>query len=266
MMLMIAISLLLYVTNVSLRKFREQQDRDHLDELAHVARLGLMGEMASGIAHEVNQPLAAISSYTQVSLNLINVENPDLVKLSEVIYKTQQQALRASQIIKRMREFAKSHSKQCSVVNVNTLIYDAVNLYHAELEQNNIQLSFELENNLPPVYVDHIHIEQVILNLIRNSVNALQVLPAERQRQLALQSQLTQNNTIQISVKDNGEGIEKGQQHKIFMPFFTTKSDGMGIGLSICRSLVEAHEGTLHFNSQPGKGTAFYFTLPVMAD
>jgi len=249
--------------DVSLRKHREQQDKAHLDQLAHVTRLGLMGEMASGIAHEVNQPLSAISSYTQVSLNLINAENPDLVKLTEILDKTREQALRAGRIIHRMREFVKSHSKHRSTADINTLIYDAVNLCIAELQHNDIKLTLELKDHLSPVFVDYIQIEQVIINLVRNSVGALQNLPAKLERHLTIQSQLTLDNAIQINVKDNGPGIDKDQQQKILMPFYTTKTDGMGMGLSISRSIIEAHKGTLRFKSEPGKGSTFYFTLPM---
>jgi PAS domain S-box-containing protein len=251
------------VRDVSLRKDQEQKATKHLKELAHVTRLGLMGEMASGIAHEVNQPLSAISSYTQVSLNLIDAELPDLVKLSEILHKTQQQALRAGRIIHRMREFVKSHAQKCSTADVNKLIHDSVSLCLAELKQNDIKLAFELENNLPPVHVDQIQIEQVIINLIRNSVDALKILTEKQQRKLTISSRMTLNNSIQVRVKDNGVGIDKDQQQKVLTPFYTTKADGMGMGLSITRSLVEAHDGTLNFNSQPGKGTTFYFTLPA---
>jgi PAS domain S-box-containing protein len=251
------------VRDVSSRKQREQQDKEHLDELAHVTRLGLMGEMASGIAHEVNQPLSAISSYTQVSLNLIDSEEPDLVKLTEILYKTQQQALRAGRIIHRMREFVKSHSIHRSPADINALIHETVGLCIADLKQNGIRLAFELEPNLPPMYVDHIQIEQVIINLLRNSIDALKSLPAKQQRQISIQSRLTLNGCIQVRVKDNGPGLDKEQQQKVLTPFYTTKADGMGMGLSITRSLVEAHDGTLHFNSQPEKGTSFYFTIPI---
>lgn len=252
------------VRDVSFRKFREQQDKKHLDELAHVTRLGLMGEMASGIAHEVNQPLAAISSYTQVSLNLINTGSPDLVKLAEILAKTQQQALRAGQIIHRMRAFVQYNSIHRSTVDLNTLIHDAVSLCSAELKQNSIVLKFELEDNLPPVYVDHIQIEQVLINLIRNSIEALRNLPTKHQPQLiTVQSHLTLGNMIQVRVKDNGPGLDDNQRQKILTPFYTTKTDGMGMGLSISRSLIESHEGELHFNSEPEKGTTFYFTLPL---
>jgi C4-dicarboxylate-specific signal transduction histidine kinase len=254
------------VRDVSLRKHREQQDKEHLDELAHVTRLGLMGEMASGIAHEINQPLTAISTYTQISLNLINTDNPDLVKLTEILGKTQQQALRAGGIIHRMREFVKSHTKHRSTTDLNELIHDAVDLCIAELKQNNIRLTFELENNLPPIYIDQIQIEQVIINLIRNSVDALKGLPEKQERQLTIQSHLTPNNGLQVRVKDNGSGLNESQQRKILTPFFTTKADGMGMGLSISRSIIEAHKGTLHFNSIPEKGTSFYFTLPLRSN
>jgi len=249
--------------DVSLRKHREQQDKAHLDQLAHVTRLGLMGEMASGIAHEVNQPLSAISSYTQASLNLINSENPDLVQLSEILDKTRQQALRAGRIIHRMREFVKSRSKHLSIADVNTLIHEAVSLCSAELKKNDIKLTFELESDLPPIYIDNIHIEQVIINLIRNSIDALQTMSAKQQRCLTIHSRLTHDNGIRIRIRDNGPGIDQDQQQKILMPFYTTKADGMGMGLSISRSLIEAHEGTLRFNSKPGKGSNFYFTLPI---
>jgi len=133
----------------------------------------------------------------------------------------------------------------------------------ADLKQNHIKLIYALGHNLPPIYVDHIQIEQVIINLLRNSIDVLKDLPAEQQRQISIHSHLTINNSIQVRIKDNGAGIDKDQQQKILTPFYTTKADGMGMGLSITRSIIEAHDGTLHFNSQPGKGTSFYFTLPL---
>lgn len=254
------------VRDVSSRKLLEQQDREHLDQLAHVTRLGLMGEMASGIAHEVNQPLAAISNYTQASMNLIAKPNLDLVKLVDILSKTQQQALRAGKIIHRMRNFVKSHTLYRSAINLNDLIHDALDLCMPELKQNNISFKFELETDLPPVYVDKIQIEQVLINLIRNSVNAMQKQLLTQKPQLTIEAFLIDSNKIQVRVKDNGHGIEHDQQQNILTPFFTTKADGMGMGLSISRSIVEAHEGSLHFNSLPGKGTTFYFTLPIWKD
>ena len=251
------------VRDVSLRKHQELQDKEHLDELAHVTRLGLMGEMASGIAHEVNQPLTSIANYTQACLNFIQGENPDPKQISEILFKTHQQALRAGQIIHRMRDFVKSKKIYRTTADINTLIHDAISLCAAEFKPNHIRLKFELTKNLPAVYVDNVQIEQIIINLIKNSIDALKTLPQKTQRQLAIQTRLNNDNDIEIRIKDNGPGIDEAQQQKILTPFYTTKSDGMGMGLSISRSLVEAHDGVLHFNSKPGKGTTFYFTLPT---
>jgi PAS domain S-box-containing protein len=251
------------VRDVSERKFREQQDKQHLDQLAHVTRMGLMGEMASGIAHEVNQPLAAIATYAQVSLNLLKKENPDLVKLVEILSKTKEQTLRAGQIIHRMRAFIKSNAKHRSIADLNRLIHDAVGLCIAELKHGDIKLVIEEEDNLPLVCVDQIQIEQVLINLIRNSIDALENLPSSQQRQIIIDCHRTQNNALEVSVKDNGAGLDEEQKQKIIMPFYTTKTEGMGMGLSICRSLIEAHGGILRFDSKLGKGTDFYFTLPI---
>jgi PAS domain S-box-containing protein len=249
-------------TDISKIKRQEQQSKEHLAQLAHVTRLGLMGEMASGLAHEVNQPLCAISTYTQVIINLINKENLDLIKLAEIAAKTQQQALRAGQIINRMKNFCKSKIGVQSSVDINSLIGNCVELCHAELINNSVNLSVELEDKLPIVHIDQLQIEQVLINLIRNSIDAFHSV-VEQQRVLTIQSYSSPNNTISVSVQDNGCGLDEDLQKNMMTPFYTTKTEGMGMGLAICRSLIEAHEGTLLFNSTPGKGTTFYFTLPV---
>ncbi|MFI3198315.1 MAG: PAS domain-containing protein [Methylococcaceae bacterium] len=250
-------------TDISKRKFQELQDKEHLNQLAHVTRLGLMGEMASGIAHEVNQPLTAIATYAQVSLNLIKAESPNLDKLAEVVYKTQQQALRAGQIIRRMREFVKSNTKQVATTDLNELIQDAVGLCLPDLKRSNITLTLQLQSPLPLINVDRIQIEQVIINLIRNSADAFDSCLENQQKEISIDSLLTLNEGIEVRVKDNGSGIAEDQQQQILMPFYTTKTEGMGMGLSICCSIIESHEGHLKFNSKVGKGTTFYFTLPI---
>jgi PAS domain S-box-containing protein len=251
------------VRDITESKCREQLDKKHLDQLSHVTRLGLMGEMATGLAHEVNQPLTAIVNYTQVSLNLLKKENPDLIKLAEIAVKTQDQALRAGQIIHGVKRFCKATSQQRLATDINVLIIDCVSLCADPLKQNSIKLTLNLTDNLPLILIDHIQIEQVILNLIRNGIEAILSTSEKRLRQIIIHSNLTPNNEIQVRIKDNGSGIEEDQQAQILMPFHTTKSDGMGMGLSISRSLIEAHNGTMHFNSQFGKGSTFYFTLPI---
>lgn len=251
------------VRDITLRKQQERHDKALLDELAHVTRLGLMGEMASGIAHEVNQPLSAIASYTQACLNFMQHGEPDLVQLGNILQKTQQQALNAGQIIHRMRDFVKFKTIHRTGVDINGLVQICIDLCIAELKHNETILRLELCQNLPLVSVDSVQIEQVLINLLRNGIDALKTLPPNMRRQLSVQTKLNSEYAIEVRVKDNGLGIAEDEQKKILTPFFTTKSDGMGMGLSISHSILKAHEGSLHFNSKIGKGTTFYFTLPV---
>lgn len=251
------------VRDVTERKRQAQRDQEHVDELAHVTRLGLMGEMASGIAHEVNQPLTAITSYAKACLNLVENDAVNQAQLNNILQKTYQQALKAGQIIHRMRDFVKSKKIHRSTVDANQLIYDTLGLCTAYLKQNNLAPQLQLADGLPQLFIDHIQIEQVILNLIRNSVDALNHLPHPAERNLSIQTLLTGHNEIEVRIKDNGPGINPEEQKNILTPFYTTKPEGMGMGLSICRTIIESHGGVLRFNSQPGKGTTFYFTLPV---
>lgn len=251
------------VRDVSARKLQEQQEKEHLEKLAHVTRLGLMGEMASGIAHEVNQPLSAVVNYTKVCLNLIQNGQPDLEKLSEILSKANLQALKAGQIIHSMREFVKPRKIHRSTVDINELISDAIGMFESDFKQHLIDMRFEFTKTLPHVFIDRVQIEQVVLNLIRNSIDALKELPQFTQRKLSIETSLNDVGYIVVRVKDNGPGLSSIQREKILTPFFTTKASGMGMGLSISRSLVEAHHGTLHFNSKEDKGTTFYFTLPT---
>lgn len=251
------------VRDVSARKFQELQEKEHLEKLAHVTRLGLMGEMASGIAHEVNQPLSAVVNYTQVCLRMLQNDNPDMEKIREIMQKTNQQALKAGQIIHNMREFVKPRKIHRSTVDINDLIYDAISLFESDFKQHLINMRFELTKTVPSVFIDRVQVEQVIVNLIRNSIDALKEMPQFTQRQLSIESSLNSANYVEVRIKDNGPGLTPLQREKILTPFFTTKTSGMGMGLSISRSLIESHHGTLHFNSKEDKGTTFYFTLPT---
>jgi PAS domain S-box-containing protein len=251
------------VRDVSLRKHQEQQEKKHLEELAHVTRLCLMGEMGSGIAHEINQPLTAIANYTQASLRFIETENPDLGKLGNILFKIHKQALKAGQIIHRMKDFVSNRHIYRIDRNINILVEDAVSLCANDFKKDNIRLKLDLAENIPVVSIDDVQIEQVLLNLIRNSIDALKVVSKNTQRQLSIETRLINQNAIEVRVKDNGIGINEEQQKKILTLFYTTKDGGMGMGLSISRSIVEAHEGVFHFNSKPKKGTTFYFTLPL---
>lgn len=252
------------IRDISERRNKELEDKQHLSQLARVTRLGLMGEMATGIAHEVNQPLTAIATYSQVCLRMIEAVDFDRGKLKEVLQKTENQACRAGRIISRMREFISSKRQHRSSIDIRDLIRNAMDLASDECRQFSIECSLELLDSPPYISVDEIQIEQVLLNLIKNSIDSLAKMPQEKQRKLSIQMHLNDDNQLEIRVKDNGQGIKIKEQAKVFTPFFTTKVAGMGMGLSISQSLIISHGGQLRFNSIEGKGTTFYFTLPII--
>lgn len=248
--------------DVTERKHKEIEHKKHLAELAHVTRLGLMGEMASGIAHEINQPLTAVSAYSQACLKLIENEKFNLIVLTEILQKINTQSLLAGQIIHRLRDLVSPKEIQKSKVDINELIHEAVDLCSCDSKQAAISVTFKLAT-LPPLFIDAVQIEQVLLNLIKNGFDALRQTSEKLPRKLGIQTYLNNDHNVEIRIKDFGPGLDKAEQANIFTPFYTTKKTGMGMGLSISRSIVEAHHGTLKFNSKKGLGTTFYFILPI---
>ncbi len=248
--------------DVTDRTLQEQKNLVHLDQLAHITRLGLMGEMATGIAHEVNQPLTATANYASALKILAVAKEPDLEKIAKIANLVSEQALRAGKIINRMKAFCQNKNTHNISTEINTLINDCIILCKSDLKKHNITLNLELAEALPMLLVDTIKIEQVLINLIRNSTEAL-TANDNPIKTVTLSSLMLDENQLQIQVRDNGSAIEQSIQKKLFTPFVTTKTEGMGMGLSICRSLIDAHNGTLTFDSLPGLGTCFYITLPV---
>ncbi|RIZ70508.1 MAG: PAS domain-containing sensor histidine kinase [Methylococcales bacterium] len=245
----------------SLHLQQERLEKAHLAEIANMTRLSLIGSMGSGIAHQVNQPLTAISNYSQACIQLIKAEQPDLTKLSEVLSKTYEQAQKAGKIIHRMKDLASQRTTSRTMTSIDTLIENAVNFCAHECYQDNIQVTLELNPNIPKIAMDSVQIEQVLLNLIRNAIDALKEQVKESDKTISIQTQL--NKGLEVRVKDNGPGLTDLQKEKILMPFYTSKSSGMGMGLSISRSIIEAHGGDIKFNSKLGVGTTFYFNLPI---
>ncbi len=248
----------------SLHLQQKQLEKAHLAEIAHMTRLSLIGSMGSGIAHQVNQPLTAISNYSQACIQLIKAEQPDLTKLSEVLSKTYEQAQKAGKIIHRMKDLASQRTTSRTMTSIDTLIENAVNFCAHECYQDNIQVTLELNPNIPKIAMDSVQIEQVLLNLIRNAIDALKEQVKESDKTISIQTQL--NKGLEVRVKDNGPGLTDLQKEKILMPFYTSKSSGMGMGLSISRSIIEVHGGTINFNSKLGVGTTFYFNLPISGE
>ena len=183
-------------------------------------------------------------------------------KIAKIAGLVAEQTLRAGKIIHRMKAFCQNQDTSATSTNINTLIKDCIVLCNNDFKKHNVTLKLELADSLPMLLVDSIKIEQVLINLIRNSTEALSAQDNPT-KTITLSSLMLDENQLQIQVRDNGSGIEQALQEKLFMPFVTTKTEGMGMGLSICRSLIVAHRGTLTFDSELGLGTCFYITLPI---
>lgn len=248
--------------DISLRKQSEIAEKKHLNELAHYSRLGIMGEMASGIAHQVNQPLTAIAGYTQACLNFLNADAPNLDTVKETMRKVHNQTLKAGQIIHNMRSFLTFKTVRRSGVDINQLIKTCFSLCELEFKESNIRSEVKFGKKIQLISADSIQIEQVLLNLIRNSLDALKNLPPDTQRTVIIET-WQEHKSVVVRIKDNGLGIDEADMDKMFTPFFTTKETGMGMGLSISQSIIKAHGGSMSFNSRRNRGTSVYFTLPI---
>ncbi len=248
--------------DITARVRAEEQVRRHQAELAHVSRLGTMGEMATGLAHELNQPLAAIVNYLQAARERIRSGSADFQELLRDIEDASQQARRAGGIIEQIRNFVRKDVRERSKVNINTIIQQAVSLVKTELRNNRIEVNLELSDALPQVSAQEIQIEQVLVNLIRNSLDAMINIEADA-RVLTISTSKTEAGLISCTVCDTGCGLNEKELDQVFNPFFTTKAGGMGMGLPICRTIIEEHGGKLTADSDTDRGASFTFVLPV---
>jgi two-component system sensor histidine kinase TtrS len=239
----------------------EEDALQHQAELARVARLSTLGEMASGIAHEINQPLTAISTNAQASVRLLEANPPDTSLCMEVMERIATQATRAGEIIRQLRRFVKKEPLERSEVDINSLVSAVVVLIRPELRRANVKLVLELQPGLPGIAVQPIQIEQVILNLAKNAIEALDEMPVDR-RGLTIETRLEAADRIQVRVCDTGPGLQEDLLDQLFNPFVTSKADGMGLGLSISNGIIQAHGGRLSANSPAEGGAEFSFFIP----
>ncbi len=238
----------------------EEQVRRHQAELAHVSRLQTMGEMASGLAHELNQPLSAIMNYARGCIRRLDSGDVSREDLVSVLSLAAEEASRAAEILKRLRQFVRKGEQRTVKADINQLTHDALALASADLRQHKIELQVDPAPSLPQISVDPIRIEQVILNLVRNAIEAMEAVPPE-ERRLVIRTQALDDKSVEVDVSDRGTGMTAKAMDQVFAPFFTTKPEGMGIGLSISRSIVEAHGGRLWVTPNEGRGVTFRFTL-----
>jgi two-component system sensor histidine kinase DctS len=253
------------ILDISDRKRAEDLNRQQQEKLQASARLATMGEISSMLAHELNQPLAAISSYTTGALNVLgraagNAEAVDASLLKPALEQASLQAQRAGQIIRSVHEFVKKREPERQQVQLQTLVAGIRALIELQARKYYVAIQTQIPSNLPPVSADPMMLEQVLLNLTRNAVEAMQDIAPHR-RILRITACCEQGQ-VQVSVIDNGHGIAPDVAERLFSPFFSTKAEGMGMGLSICRTAIEFHGGTLNHRPNPEGGTIFTFALP----
>jgi PAS domain S-box-containing protein len=231
-------------------------------ELAHVARVTTLGELTASIAHEVNQPLAAIATNGEACMRFLNRGVPDLAEIRDAVTCMINDSHRAGEVIKRLRAMSKKDSLQKLRLDINDVINEALLLVQRELSNHRVALQVELSSGLAPVVGDRVQLQQVVINLVMNGIDAL-ALVAGRPRELLIRSGPHDANQVLVAVQDSGVGIDPEKMDQLFDAFFTTKPTGMGMGLSICRSIIEAHGGRISASNNSGAGATFKFTLPL---
>jgi two-component system sensor kinase FixL len=239
----------------------EKEVREQRDMLAHVDRLNTMGEMAAGIAHEINQPLTAISMYAQSGLRFLRRQQPELQRLEDALDKLSQQAHRAGAVIERMQEMTRPHQSRQEVVGAEQMLREIHDLGEVEAQIRNFIIVLRLDDDLPQINCDPIQIQQVILNLLRNGMESMRANACKPGSKIVLQAR-TLTSQVRISIVDVGLGVSRALEKQLYQPFTTTKESGMGLGLSISRSIIAAHGGQLEFSNNTTAGATFFFDLP----
>ncbi|AZE04314.1 PAS domain-containing sensor histidine kinase [Pseudomonas chlororaphis] len=249
------------------RELREAQQRHHQDELAHTARLVTLGELASGIAHEINQPLAAVVNYANASqryLQNLETQPQAAQKVAQGLERIAEQATHAAEVIKRLRAFLRKGGRRVQALDLAEVARETVRLCAWEAQACQVTIELRLADNLPPVYADRILLEQVLLNLLRNAIEANREVHPQQGSQIVLGAQASGEGGVEVSVSDQGPGVSAEQLAQLFTPFYTSKANGLGLGLSMSRSIVEGFGGDLQAQPQ-SRGLKMCCHLPATA-
>ena len=230
--------------------------------LLNVSRMATIGEMAAGVAHELNQPLTAIANYAQACERLLGLADTDPAELREALRQITAQTVRAADIIRRLRVLARSRQGARAPADVNALVAELQDLLQTDARVHDVRLVLDLAPRLPEVLVDAAQIQQVVLNFARNSVEALEVVPNER-REVTIRTSLLADDTVEVAVMDSGPGLPPEVMKKVFDPFFSTKENGTGLGLAISNTIARAHGGSAGYRANSPTGACFYLALPV---
>lgn len=249
--------------DLSQQRERELEPELLLQELAHVTRVTMLGELAGSFAHELTQPLTAVLNNSIVAKELLSKGHPDLPKVQLVVDDILTMTRRASEVIKRLRKLLENREVQLKPVSLNKVIIEILDLVRDEANLKKIKVSTHLAHRLPFVMADRIQLQQVFLNLVVNAFYAMRRIPARR-RQVIIRTFTTDSRFVTLEVQDSGPGVPPERLAKVFDPYFTTKSKGMGMGLSICRSIITAHHGKISAANNPGRGATFSIVLPTV--
>ena len=248
------------VMDVTERKRAEEALREAQVELAHVTRVTTLGELAAAIAHEINQPLAAVITNGSACLRWLAGTTPNLNEARQAVGRIIRDGNRASDVIAKIRALLRKTGTEKERLDMNDVIREVVALAQSEIRRNGVALRAQLEGNIPPVLGDRVQLQQVVLNLIMNGIEAMSAV-GDRPRELIISTQSGEIDQVHVTVQDSGIGLDPKSMERIFDAFYTTKSEGMGMGLAISRSIVENHDGRLWAVPNDGPGATFQFTL-----
>lgn len=253
-----------FLHDITRRRQAEEAARQSEARLNHFARLSTMGEMAAGLAHEINQPLTAIATFSQAATRMLaRPEGIEREDLSEALDQITAQALRAGEVIRRLRAFVKNREVRHERVDCRRVVEDSRLLLEADARSNNVQLRLQVADSLPPITADPVQLQQVLINLVRNAIEASIDVPGAH-REVVVSAKLDGEGMVEVAVADHGHGLSPEAAERLFHPFFTTKPSGTGLGLVISSSIIRAHHGRLAYRSTPGGGCTFFFTLPPL--
>ena len=253
------------VMDVTAAKHAEEELHKAQANLAHAARVMTLGELAASIAHEINQPLAAIATSGNACLRWLDRTPPDLDAARQAAVRIVQDAHRAGDVIRGLRALAGKSGPQLMPFDIDGAIQEVLALTRTDLHRHGVELHTDLSAQVPPVIGDRVQLQQVLLNLVMNGIQAMATV-SDRRRELTISVSPAAPEHVQVTVEDTGPGLDPAIVQRIFDPFFTTKPDGLGLGLSISRSIIEAHGGQLWASLRAPHGTAFHFTVPVAVE
>ena len=251
-----------FVRDLTERRESEARLQELQAEVVHISRLSAMGEMASALAHELNQPLSAIANYLNGARKLIGRGPESEAKVGDAVSKAAEQALRAGDIIRRLRDFLARGEGERNVESLAKLVHEACGLALVGAKESGVEVHYHIDPHLDRVLVDRVQTQQVIVNLVRNAIDAME---GQRRAQVDVSTKVEDGMAV-VSIADNGPGLDESVAAKLFQPFVTTKAAGMGVGLSICRTIVEAHGGRIWTEANPGGGAVFRFSVPLAGE